>query len=362
MPLLKKIETHSKIDQRIRAVRGAPPAWWQLGERYGDWSRARRIEKFKATLNGVSNALLNSPELTEARATHSAFVTFEWEEGRLEALHAFQKDWWQCGAGHVVAHAVGEPADLYHHDLEHRGSWGNVARRAAALCALTLVLGCAFAVLFANTKLDDILLTNATSSLCNGLSIAIDSAVEGATDFVTQGAEGGEAASGDVWVAAAAEAAVQAGSGSGDAGGAEGEAEAVASEFCVQVSDLAGRFLPVLVAPMVNNVLYVVVDVLARKERPASFTELTYTKATHIFLFQLLNIGGITLLIAANSRVQQNRAEAQEASAALEATGDGDEGSGAAPSPPPEMWWAQLTTGGDYSAAGRYDFALDYRW
>ena len=86
------------------------------------------------------------------------------------------------------------------------------------------------------------------------------------------------------------------------------------------------------------------------------------TQATHIFLFQLLNIGGITLLIAANSRVQQNRAEAQEASAALEATGDGDEGSGAAPSPPPEMWWAQLTTGGDYSAAGRYDFALDYRW
>ena len=85
-------------------------------------------------------------------------------------------------------------------------------------------------------------------------------------------------------------------------------------------------------------------------------------QATHIFLFQLLNIGGITLLIAANSRVQQNRAEAQEASAALEATGDGDEGSGAAPSPPPEMWWAQLTTGGDYSAAGRYDFALDYRW
>ena len=280
VPLLKKIETHSKIDQRIRAVRGAPPAWWQLGERYGDWSRARRIEKFKATLNGVSNALLNSPELTEARATHSAFVTFEWEEGRLEALHAFQKDWWQCGAGHVVAHAVGEPADLYHHDLEHRGSWGNVARRAAALCALTLVLGCAFAVLFANTKLDDILLTNATSSLCNGLSIAIDSAVEGATDFVTQGAEGGEAASGDAWAAAAAEAAVQAGSGSGDAGGAEGEAEAEASEFCVQVSDLAGRFLPVLVAPMVNNVLYVVVDILARKERPASFTELTYTKAS----------------------------------------------------------------------------------
>ena len=85
------------------------------------------------------------------------------------------------------------------------------------------------------------------------------------------------------------------------------------------------------------------------------------TQATHIFLFQLLNIGGITLLIAANSRVQQNRAEAQEeASTAIEATGDGDEGSGAPPSPaPPEMWWAQLTSSG--GAAGRYDFALDYR-
>ena len=82
MPLLKKIERHSKIDQRIRAVRGAPPRWWQLGERYGDcsnphphphphtltlattrygdWSRARRIDKFKATLNGVSSKLLGS--------------------------------------------------------------------------------------------------------------------------------------------------------------------------------------------------------------------------------------------------------------------------------------------------------------
>ena len=67
VPLLRKIATHSKIDQRIRAVRGAPPARWQLAERYGDWSRGRRVEKFKATLNGVSNALLRSPELTEAR-------------------------------------------------------------------------------------------------------------------------------------------------------------------------------------------------------------------------------------------------------------------------------------------------------
>ena len=40
----------------------------------------------------------------------------------------------------MVAHPVGEPADLYHHDLEHRGSCGNVARRFAALCMLTLVL------------------------------------------------------------------------------------------------------------------------------------------------------------------------------------------------------------------------------
>ena len=47
MPLLKKIETHTKIDQRIRAVRGASPACWQLGERYGDWSRARRIAGLK---------------------------------------------------------------------------------------------------------------------------------------------------------------------------------------------------------------------------------------------------------------------------------------------------------------------------
>ena len=67
---------------------------------------------------------------------------YTWQ-GRLEALHAFQKDWWSalCGRRCVVSHAVGEPADLYHHDLEHRGSWGNVARRVAALCALTLVRG-----------------------------------------------------------------------------------------------------------------------------------------------------------------------------------------------------------------------------
>ena len=39
------------------------------------------------------------------------------------------------------------------------------------------VLGCAFAALFANNDFNDVLLTNATSSLCNGLSIALDGAV-----------------------------------------------------------------------------------------------------------------------------------------------------------------------------------------
>ena len=39
--------------------------------------------------------------------------------------------------------------------------------------------------------------------------------------------------------------------GSGE--GTQGEEEAEQSEFCVQVSDLAGRFLPVLVAPMVST-------------------------------------------------------------------------------------------------------------
>ena len=38
-----------------------------------------------------------------------------------------------------------------------------------------------------------------------------------------------------------------------------------------------------------NNVLYVVVDLLARKQRPASFTALTYTKALHSALHGALH-------------------------------------------------------------------------
>ena len=62
--------------------------------------------------------------------------------------------------------------------------------------------------------------------------------MDGANRFVTgTGTTGTEAGSGDSGL----------GAGGGTAGGAEEEAEVAASEFCLYVSDLAGRFLPVLV-------------------------------------------------------------------------------------------------------------------
>ena len=62
--------------------------------------------------------------------------------------------------------------------------------------------------------------------------------VDGANRFVTgTGTTETEAGSGDSGL----------GAGGGTAGGAEEEAEVAASEFCLYVSDLAGRFLPVLV-------------------------------------------------------------------------------------------------------------------
>ena len=64
--------------------------------------------------------------------------------------------------------------------------------------------------------------------------------MDGANRFVTgTGTTGTEAGSGDSG----------SGAGGGTAGGAEekAEAEVAASEFCLYVSDLAGRFLPVLV-------------------------------------------------------------------------------------------------------------------
>ena len=48
----------------------------------------------------------------------------------------------------------------------------------------------------------------------------------------------------------------------------------------VDVLTLTLTLTPTLLPTLASQVLYVVVDVLARMERPASFTELTYTKAS----------------------------------------------------------------------------------
>ena len=123
-------------------------------------------------------------------------------------------------------------------------------------------------------------------------------------------------------------------------------------------------FLPVFVAPAVNNLLYVVVDVLAklqpymytrcgtiiyqrlllqsyscvpqvlaRLQRPGSFRRLTYTKASNIFLFQLVNTGLTPLLVALFSLRSQQQQEASEVAAA-----------------------------GDDSTVPPYDFQLDQAW
>ena len=350
VPLLTSIERLKKIDQRTRAVRGdalhGPPTFWRLWTRLGDWSRARRIAALERKLTAVSSVLLN--RAGKGRAAHSvarsAFVTFEWEEGRLEALHAFQRGWWQavCCGKDAVAHEAAEPSDVYHHVLEHRRSWGNVLRRCVALSALLLVLGGAFSLLFATANVNDILLANTTSSLCNGLRVALDE-VRATTTTDDDGSGDGDG-----------------GSGSGAAAD-EGGDDTTGEQLCLYVSDLAARLLPVLVAPTINNVLYLVVDKLARLQRPASFTTLTYTKAAYIFLFQLLNIGGITLLIAATSRARQDRegngGGASEAGSGGDGDGDDEGGGGSSYG---TRWWEVLSATADDAAP--YDYSLDYEW
>tara|TARA_B100000795_G_scaffold216172_1_gene170049 strand:+ start:463 stop:921 length:459 start_codon:yes stop_codon:yes gene_type:complete len=93
-------------------------------------------------------------------------------------------------------------------------------------------------------------------------------------------------------------------------------------------------FLPVFVGPAVNNLLYGVVDVLAKLQRPGSFRRLTYTKASNIFLFQLVNTGLTPLLVALFSLRSQRQQEASAVAAA----------------------------GGDDSVVPPYDYQLDKAW
>ena len=72
---------------------------------------------------------------------------------------------------------------------------------------------------------------------------------------------------------------------------------------------------------------------LARLQRPGSFRRLTYTKASNIFLFQLVNTGLTPLLVALFSLRSQQQQEASEVAAA-----------------------------GDDSTVPRYDFQLDQAW
>ena len=191
--------------------------------------------------------------------------------------------------------------DRFLHNLEHRGSLENGARALFSFALLLLVVGGAFGLLFANsTVLGDLLTANSTALACDGLRQIIGD--DGATDVPPPpppslppslppppGLELGLG--------------VEEEAGSGD--------DALLHYYiCLELSTQALSFLPVLVAPAVNQVLYVVVDVLARLQRPGSFRRLTYTKATNIFLFQLVNTGLIPLLVACFSRLSQEQQRA----------------------------------------------------
>ena len=132
MPLLHQIELHQKGDERIKALRRGPPSCW---ERLGDWRRARKLRKEQARLKATSAELLHElHNASDAQRVVSAIVTFEEEEGRLEALHAFPPlGLGSCPTGAPVAKEAPEPSDRLLHNLEHRGSFGNLARALFSL-------------------------------------------------------------------------------------------------------------------------------------------------------------------------------------------------------------------------------------
>ena len=173
MPLLHRIELHQKGDERIKALRRGPPSCW---ERLGDWRRARQLQKEQAQLKATSAGLLY--ELHHGSDTQhvvSAIVTFEEEEGRLEALHAFPPlGFGSCSTGAPVAKEAPEPSDRLLHNLEHRGSFGNLVRALFSFAAQLIVVGASFGLLFASQNVEQLLTANstssATSSACGGIT------------------------------------------------------------------------------------------------------------------------------------------------------------------------------------------------
>jgi hypothetical protein len=174
VPLLHQIELHQKGDERIKALRRGPPSCW---ERLGDWRRARKLRKEQARLKATSAELLHElHNASDAQRVVSAIVTFEEEEGRLEALHAFPPlGLGSYPTGAPVAKEAPEPSDRLLHNLEHRGSFGNLARALFSLAAQLVVVGASFAVLSASQNVDQLLTANstssATSSACGGISM-----------------------------------------------------------------------------------------------------------------------------------------------------------------------------------------------
>ena len=168
VPLLRRIEVLQKHDERLKALRRGPPS---LLERLGDWRRARRLRREQDRLEATSAGLLHEVyNGTDAQRAVSAIVTFEEEEGKLEALHAFPPlGFGSCTTGAPVAREAPEPSDRFLHNLEYRGSWGNMARALFSYAALVVVVGASFGLLFASQNIDTLLTVNSTSFACDGL-------------------------------------------------------------------------------------------------------------------------------------------------------------------------------------------------
>ena len=299
VPLLRRIEVLQKHDERLKALRRGPPS---LLERLGDWRRARQLRREQDRLEATSAGLLHEVyNGTDAQRAVSAIVTFEEEEGKLEALHAFPPlGFGSCTTGAPVAREVPEPSDRFLHNLEYRGSWGNMARALFSYAALLVVVGASFSLLFASQNIDTLLTVNSTSFACDGLKQIVAAGQRG-------GGGGGDGGGGDGGYggdafpdALSGEEAGSGGAtedaGSGDEGGGAYflcldlstqvhfacTTHITASCACIHLyADLsmtqALSFLPVFVGPAVNNLLYGVVDVLAKLQPYVSILEAAAT-------------------------------------------------------------------------------------
>ncbi len=69
---MRKVETHRKIDQRVRSLRVGPPS--PLA-RLGDWWRGRQIERLEKQLQRTSEQLLRELKSDNAKRVASAIVT-----------------------------------------------------------------------------------------------------------------------------------------------------------------------------------------------------------------------------------------------------------------------------------------------